>query len=74
MVFASSTSRVRRTPPVETVETKRRPVPASAVPAAPSPGSSATNRVTSACATARCRAISSSRRVVRPAFNPLLIG
>ena len=31
-VFDSSTSRVRRTEPVETVETKRRPVPASAVP------------------------------------------
>jgi hypothetical protein len=63
--FISSTSRVRRTPPVETVETKRRPVPASAV--------STCRRIfhdddarDEDCAVARCLAMSSSSMRVRP--------
>ena len=65
-VFASSTSRVLRTEPVETVETKRRPVPASGVEDWPEESSSTTTRVIIDCAVARCFSMSASGMVVRP--------
>jgi hypothetical protein len=58
----SSTSRVLRPPPVETVETKRRPVPASAVPDWPDVLQD-TMRVMKLCAVARCFSMSASAMV-----------
>jgi hypothetical protein len=66
MVLPSSTSRVRRTPLVETVETKRRLVPASGVDDLPSCFSITMIRVTIDCASDRCFAMSSSEIVVSP--------
>ena len=50
----------------ETVETKRRPVPASGVEDWPEESSSTTTRVIIDCAVARCFSMSASGMVVRP--------
>jgi hypothetical protein len=65
-VLVSSTSRVFRTEPVETVETKRRPVPASGAPESRDESSSTTILVIIDCAVARCFSMSASGMVVRP--------